>query len=55
MRRGMEDVVRSGRGWEGGQGSVLPGEGVKDVEEEKEEKEWYWEGGGEDLKIIWGW
>lgn len=52
VRRGLEEVVRSGRGWEGGKGGVLPGE--EDGEEE-EDKEWYWEGGGENLKVVWGW
>ncbi|KAL7415364.1 hypothetical protein BDY24DRAFT_413505 [Mrakia frigida] len=51
VRRGLEEVVRSGRGWEGGKGGVLPGE--EDGEEE-EDKEWYWEGGGENLKVVWG-
>lgn len=51
-RTGLERVVRGGRGWEGGKGGVLPGE---EEEEEGDEKEWYWEGGGEDLKVVWGW
>lgn len=54
VRKGLEGVVRGGRGWEGGKGAVLPGDEIGDREEGEEEKEWYWEGGGEDLKVVWG-
>ncbi|CDZ96162.1 Domain of unknown function DUF2435 [Phaffia rhodozyma] len=44
--RGLEVVLRAGRGWEG-QPGVLPGS-------ETDEGEWFWEGGGEDLRVTWG-
>lgn len=57
VRSGLEAVLRAGRGWQATGGAVLPGdsEGAEaDEDGDGEENEWFWQGGGEDIKIVWG-
>jgi hypothetical protein len=52
VRAGLLRVVKAGRGWEGSAGGLLGPVGA--TGEGDEEGEWYWTGGGEDLRIAWG-
>ena len=57
VKRGLDAVLKAGRGWEASGGSVLPGSPSKEMEDvdgDGEDDEWFWQGGGEDLKVAWG-